>query len=142
MARTRPPISRTPSARSLCATLLAFGCADRGDSGAGDATVTLQSPEADSTVCGAPLHVEVDVRGFRLVPPVSDPEDAEAGTGHVDVMLNGQDADMIWDESTDIEGVADGLYQLKVELSNADHTPITPYAGDLVYITVDDGLCP
>ena len=55
-------------------------------------------------------------------------------------MLNGQDADMIWDESTDIEGVADGLYQLKVELSNADHTPITPYAGDLVYITVDDGL--
>ena len=45
-------------------------------------------------------------------------------------------------ERIGISEVADGLYQLKVELSNADHTAVEPYAGDFVYVTVDATRCP
>lgn len=116
-------------------------CADPGDSGETEATIRILTPEDGDTIYGTPLHVEVEVSGLRLVQPLDNPDEAEPGTGHVDVMLNGQDADMIGDETSDIPDVADGLYQLKVELSNADHTPIQPYAGDLIYITVEAARC-
>ena len=103
--------------------------------------VTIASPEDGATVCGSPLVVQVEVANLTLAAPVSDPADAAPGTGHVDIMLNGQDADMIWDDTAEIEDVADGAWQLKVELSGADHAPIEPYTYDLIYITVDALAC-
>lgn len=110
--------------------------------------MTLVTPQEGDVICGTPLHVELNVENFTLVEPevdengipIEDP-DAAAGSGHIDIMLNGQDAAMIWSESTDISSVEDGAWQLRVELSNADHSPVEPYVGSTVYITVDNSLC-
>ncbi len=124
---------------------LGLACTDAaGDSGlvnGGDPTIELVSPQEGDTVCGTPLAVEVFVANMVLVEPVEDVSFAESGTGHVDIALNGQDAAMVWSETTDLAEVADGAYQLKVELANADHTPVEPYAGDLAYITVSAAVC-
>lgn len=122
--------------------LTLWACAGGAVVNNGDPYVQILTPTEGETVCGDPLLVEVEVANLTLVPPVEDPEQAEAGTGHVDIMLNGQDADMVWETTAEIEGVEDGEYQLKVELSYADHTPVEPYAGDLIYITASEEVCP
>ncbi|MDP2316280.1 MAG: hypothetical protein Q8P41_25505 [Pseudomonadota bacterium] len=81
------------------------------------------------------------MEGLILVDPYAPEEDPEPGTGHIDLMLNGQDAVMGGAESLEVPDVADGVWQLKVELSNADHTPVQPYAGDFLYITVTEAAC-
>ena len=105
--------------------------------------ITRLSPADGDTVCRDPLPVVVDVEGLELVTPPADATQAVPGTGHIDVTLNGQDADMVWQTSFDVVGWTDpdGAYQLKVELSNADHSPVDPYAGDFVYITLSSGAC-
>ncbi|HND33539.1 MAG TPA: hypothetical protein PKY30_15615 [Myxococcota bacterium] len=107
----------------------------------GNPYIELLNPVEGATVCGTPLLVEVFVANLKLVEPVEDVDYAESGTGHVDISLNGQDAAMVWQEHADISDVPDGEYQLKVELSNADHTAVEPYAGDLAYITVSSAVC-
>ena len=119
--------------------LLMAGCVP--STSDGDPSISIVEPLDGTTVCGTPLHVEVDVENLELVAPVDDPENALPGTGHVDIMLNGQDAAMVAVTSTDVADVDEGEWQLKVELSNADHTPVEPYAGDLVYIVVSAGEC-
>lgn len=121
---------------------LALACTGGDDTGASNApSITLLQPADDAVVCGTPLVVVTEVTGIDLIEPYGDAEDAVPGTGHIDVALNGQDAVMGGEETVEIPEVADGLYQLKVELSNADHTPVEPYAGDLVYITVSAEAC-
>ena len=125
--------------------LLLLACSGPDDSAVingGDPYIKLLSPTEGDVVCGTPLSVAVEVANIVLVAPVEDPTTAEPGTGHVDIALNGQDASMIWTEQTDISEVADGEWQLKVELANADHSPVDPYAGDLAYITVSAAECP
>lgn len=107
----------------------------------GDPYIALLAPDDGDVVCGAPLRVEVEVANLELVAPVADVTTAEPGTGHIDITLNGQDAAMVWETETDLSDVADGEWQLKVELSNADHTAVEPYAGDLVYVTVSADAC-
>ncbi len=107
----------------------------------GDPFVAILSPAEEAVVCGDPLVVDLEVQNFILVEPVEDTGEALPGTGHVDVMLNGQDADMIWDTRSEISGVDDGYWQLKVELSGADHAPVEPYTYDLIYLTVDAAVC-
>ena len=108
-----------------------------------DASIALVEPVDGAVVCGSPLRVEVDVSGIELVDPYpSEPVEPQPGTGHVDVALNGQDLFMTKQVAFDVEDVDAGEWQLKVELSNADHTPIDPYAGDFVYLTVDPQACP
>lgn len=122
--------------------LTLWACAGGEVVGNGDPTIALLAPLEGETVCGDPLVVEVEVANIGLVAPLDDPEQAEEGTGHVDIMLNGQDAAMVGETTAEIEGVEDGKYQLKVELSYADHTPVVPYTGDLVYVTISDAVCP
>ena len=107
----------------------------------GDPSIAILAPKDGAVVCGSPLDVEVRVDGLELVAPVPDPADAEPGTGHVDVMLNGQDVAMVWETTIRVPDVEDGEYQLRVELSNADHTPVEPYAGALVYVDVSEAAC-
>jgi hypothetical protein len=126
--------------------LLLFGCAGGDDDSGrvaptGPASIEILSPTDESTICGTPLAIELAVEGLELVAPVADPSTAKPNTGHVDTMLNGQESIMVWAESYEVPDLADGLYQLKVELSSADHTPIEPYAGDFVYITVSAAVC-
>ena len=115
------------------------------DTAAGDiATIAILSPVDEATVCGAPLVVTTEVSGIMLVDPFPDDTDLpEPGTGHIDLAMNGQEEDewMFAGEQIVVTDIADGYYQLKVELSSADHTPIEPYAGDLVYITVAATAC-
>jgi hypothetical protein len=124
--------------------LLLFACTAAPDADTGDAaTIEILSPSDESVVCGAPLVIQTKVTNFVLVEPFTDDTDPEPGTGHVDVALNGQEEDdwMFGGETLALPDIADGYYQVRVELSNADHTPIEPYAGDLVYVTVDAGVC-
>jgi hypothetical protein len=129
----------------LTALLLPAACAgsaaDSGIADGDDPAIELLAPVDGATVCGTPLAVEVEVSNMELIPWEESPEDPQPGTGHVDIMLNGQDAAMVWVTTTEIEDIGDGEYQLKVELANADHTPVAPYAGDLAYITVSQVAC-
>jgi len=113
-----------------------------GDVDDGPASVAILAPADGEVVCGSPLVVETEVSGIDLIDPYDPPDPPPPGSGHLDVMLNGQDAAMSDQEVVEIALVEDGEYQLKVELSNADHTPLEPYAGDFLYITVDAGVCP
>lgn len=101
----------------------------------GGASVAILAPEDGARVCGTPLHVELAVEGLVF----GDPSDLDGP--HVDVMLNGQDVEMVAAETFDVPDVADAVWQLKVELSGADHAPIVPYAGDFVYVTVAASAC-
>ncbi len=123
--------------------MILLACTAATESGADEpATISLTAPADGATVCGTPLQITVEVGGLILLEPAEDDASAAPGTGHIDVTLNGQDAAMAWEERIGISEVADGLYQLKVELSNADHTAVEPYAGDFVYVTVDATRCP
>jgi hypothetical protein len=117
---------------------LLFGCPSGPE---GDPSLVILTPEDGSTVCGDPLHVEVQVENFELVPLVEG-EEPEPGTGHVDVWLNGQSAGMTELEAFDLEGVEPGEYQLRADLVLADHETLDPYVGDFVYVTVDPAACP
>jgi hypothetical protein len=115
-----------------------FACVD---GSLGDPSIVLIAPADGATVCGDPLHVEIAIDNFTLVDP-SEGSTPHPGEGHVDVTLNGQAVDMTPDASFDIPDVVDGEYQLAVELVNADHTALEPFAGDFVFITVDSTTCP
>jgi hypothetical protein len=106
----------------------------------GAPALLIAAPVDGTVVCGSPLHVELEVTDFVLVP-LTDGTDVEPGTGHVDVYLNGQPATMVEALSFDLPEVAPGAWQLRAELVNADHTAIDPYVGDLVYVTVDPDAC-
>lgn len=122
--------------------LLALGCTAGADTAEPSApSIVLLQPVDGSIVCGTPLDVVTEVAGIELVEPGGAEEDAIPGTGHVDVALNGQDAVMGGQQTLQIQAVEDGEYQLKVELSYADHTPVEPYAGDLAYIAVSADAC-
>ncbi len=125
--------------RLVPALLLALAC----QAGTEDpATVTILSPADGAVVCGSPLVVETEVTGITLVHPYEPPDPLPPDSGHLDVTLNGQDAAMTDQETVTIDEVPDGLYELAVELSDANHEPLEPYAGDVVVIEVDAGVCP
>jgi hypothetical protein len=115
--------------------LVLLGCGGEPEA----ASISILSPQDGAIVCGPLLVVELEVAGIELVDPYGGTE--EPGTGHIDIALNGQDVAMSDAERVEIPDVSDGVYQLKAELSNADHTPVEPYAGDFVYITVDAESC-
>ena len=129
---------------TLLFLLLACTGATPDDTASDIATIAILSPLDEATVCGAPLVVTTEVNGITLVDPFPDDTDLpEPGTGHIDLAMNGQEEDdwMFAGEQIVVTDIANGYYQLKVELSSADHTPIEPYAGDLVYIRVDASVC-
>lgn len=122
----------TGGVSTLLPWLFAIACGD-----AGTPAVRIVTPAADAVVCGDPLVVVLEVEDFVLAPVGDD-----GGDGHCDVSLNGQEVAMTADTTLEIPDVADGLYQLTAELVNADHSAITPYAGDTIYATVDATACP
>ncbi len=103
--------------------------------------VAIVSPVEGDRVCGSPLVVELDVRGITLVDPYDPPDPLPKDSAHIDCMLNGQDALMSADPHLEISGWEDGEYQLKVELSRADHAPLEPYAGDFLYLHLATAEC-
>lgn len=128
----------------LLLVMMACSTQDPGDSAVDDvASVTILSPADGATVCTT-FDVELDIRGVVLVDPYSPPDPLPEGAAHVDLTLNGVDAEMTQGESVTLgpPDIESGFtYQLKVELSAADHTPIDPYAGDFVYVTAETSAC-
>lgn len=122
----------------------ACATADTGDTAVVEvASVTILAPADGATVCTT-FDVDLDIRGVILVDPYSPPDPLPEGAAHVDLTLNGVDAEMAQTESVTLgpPNIESGFtYQLKVELSAADHTPIDPYAGDFVYVTAEDSAC-
>lgn len=134
----------------LVTLLLAqLGCAtaDSGDSAAGDTAacapaLTIVTPQDGDTVCSTAFPVELAITGLTLVDPYNPPDPLPACSGHVDLDLNGVDADMTGTETTTITTAEDGFeYRLKAELSNADHTPMEPYVGQSIFITASAAAC-
>lgn len=117
-------------ARPSLALLAACGC--------GPGEVLILSPQDGEVLCGDPMLLTLDVSGFTLVAPSGD-ETRREGRGHLDVLLNGQDAAMIWEEEARI-GVEPGVWRLRVELSYDDHSPTGAY--DELDLTVDRSVCP
>lgn len=105
-------------------------------------SIAILSPADDATVCNESLVIETRVENFVLVDPFDGGE--APGTGHIDLAINGQeDPDTMYGgETLTVPFLEPGfVYQLKVELSNADHTPVEPYAGDFVYVTASADAC-
>ncbi len=128
----------------LLFTMSACATADTRDSAVDEvASVAILAPADGATVCTT-FDVELDIRGVILVDPYDPPDPLPEGAAHVDLTLNGVDAEMAQTESVTLgpPNIETGFtYQLKVELSAADHTPIDPYAGDFVYVTAEDSAC-
>lgn len=122
--------------------LTLFGCAGEGpsDSGSCDPSIELVSPADGDTVCGSPLVIEATVSDFELTNEEID--DPPPCIGHLHVYLNGQEAAQADKGRVEVNDVADGTWQLRLDLQNADHTALTPYVGtDPVYITVAAAGC-
>jgi hypothetical protein len=117
------------------------GGADADGDADGDPFIAILSPEDGDVVCGDPMEVRVEVHGIVLVDPYNPPDPLPEDSGHIDVTLNGQDAVMSKEESFAIPDVGPGEWQLKAELSKSDHTPLEPYAGDFLYVTVAEEAC-
>ncbi len=121
----------------LCTLLVACESTPTYD---GPPTITLLEPADEATVCTT-FHVVMAIENLTLVDPNDPPDPLPPDSGHVDVMINGQDVEMLQGEELDITWDESPLLQLKAELSNADHTPIEPYAGDFVYVTTSAAAC-
>ncbi|MEQ1503571.1 MAG: hypothetical protein ABMB14_15140 [Myxococcota bacterium] len=107
----------------------------------GPPSLAFVAPTDGGVVCGSPLEIVLDVQNFELVDPYGDEADAEPGTGHVDLSLNGQVVNMTSDTSFTLPDIVPGEYQLRAELVNADHTSIEPYTGQTIYFEVDASAC-
>jgi hypothetical protein len=123
-------VSRWSPRLPLSLLLAACGC--------GPGEVTILSPVEGEVICGDPMDLALDVSGFKLVAPTND-ETRREGRGHLDVLLNGQEAAMIWEETARI-GVEPGVWRLRVELSYDDHSPTGAF--DELDFTVDAEACP
>ncbi len=107
-----------------------------------DPRITLLSPKEGDVVCGEPLQVEVQVENFTLTEEEGGVYDEPDGTGHAHVYLNGQEVLQGGGESMEVPGpIADGAWQVKVDLANANHSPVEPYTSDTAVITVDAAAC-
>lgn len=115
-----------------------IGCTGE-DSASGPIALTLLSPKDGDIVCGSPLRVETDVENFTLTNETI--EDAPSNVGHMHVYLNGQEVAQSEEEVVAISDVADGAWQLRVDLALANHEALDPYVGQTVYITVDHTVC-
>ncbi len=133
--------------RTSLLVLAVWGCSTPTDSAdtaepSGPPTIVILEPAPDATVCSTSFHVRLQIDHLTLVDPYTPPDPLPPNSGHVDVTLNGLDVDMIQGEELDIAAAQSGFeYQLKAELSNADHTPIEPYAGDFIYIKAEESAC-
>lgn len=127
-------------AAALLSVLLAACTGAPGDDTAGAPSLTLLSPADGDVVCGDPLHVVTAVENFRLTNDTV--EDPPPDLGHLHVYLNGQEVAQSDVETIDVSGVADGEWQLSLDISHADHSALDPYVGVFIYITVDHTLCP
>lgn len=133
----------------LLAILTGCGGADVDTAACGGAPcLTLVSPSDGETLCGDPLTVVVDVANFTLTNETV--EDPPPDLGHLHLYLNGQEVVQSETETVVLAdyptggdpGVDEGEWQLSLDLSMADHTPLEPYVGTLIYITIDHSLCP
>ncbi len=131
---------------SLAATLLAC-TGTNADSTSGAPSLTLISPVDGDTVCGGPLEVVTKVENFTLTNQTI--ENPPPNEGHMHVYLNGQEAAQSDSENVTITDepngdgapVNDGPWQLSLDLALADHSPLVPFVGTYIYITVDNTLC-
>jgi hypothetical protein len=124
----------------ILALLALTACSGADDTGDGAISLTLLSPADGATVCGDPLVVESDVENFTLTNETI--EDAPGDVGHIHVYLNGQEAAQSDKETIELSGIADGAYQLRLDLALANHLALDPYVGtDPIYITVDATVC-
>jgi hypothetical protein len=120
--------------------LLIVACSDGGSDSQDAPTLELLSPADGETVCGTPLVVETRVTNFTLTN--EDIEDPPPGVGHLHVYLNGQEAAQAGQETVEINDIADGDYQLKADLAQANHDALDPYVGtDPIYIKVHAKAC-
>jgi hypothetical protein len=101
-------------------------------------TVRIVVPEDGATVCGTPLHVELETTDFEWAPMGGE---AVEGEGHVDFTANGQAAGMTIEPAFDTQLDEDGTYVLAAGLVYADHTPYDPPAVDEITVQVDASVC-
>lgn len=123
-------MSRSCRLPSWLLSLAALGC--------GPGEIWILNPAESSLACGDPMRLELEVTNFKLVAPSGD-ETRREGQGHIDVLLNGQEAAMIWAEEARI-GVEPGVWRLRVELSYDDHSPTGAF--DELDFIVDPEVCP
>ncbi len=124
----------------MFALLLLFACTGTDDSASADGpTLRLVSPEDGDVVCGSPLVVVTELENFRLTnETVEDPPD---DLGHLHLLLNGQEVAQAESETIEVNDVADNEYQLSVDIAWADHSPVKPYQGVTIYVTVASSAC-
>lgn len=125
---------------ALAALLLLAACSTDPPA---DPSVRFLTPLDGDIVCGVSLAVALEVEGFELTSEIiTDPDELPEGVGHAHIYVNGQ---YIYEGDAESfrldQDLEPGEYQLKVDLANANHSPVEPYTDDVIYITVDAAAC-
>jgi len=130
-----------PARSPILFALLLLACTGNDDTA--DPTdapsLRLVSPADGAVVCGSPLVVVTELENFRLTNETI--EDPPPDLGHLHLYLNGQEVAQAEAETIEVSDVADNEYQLTVDIAHADHSPVKPYVGATIYVTVAASAC-
>ena len=132
--------SKTPTAVAPQATSAATKAAAAGAASTA-ARIKLVSPTAGASVTGDRLEVQVNITGLKLDgTKIGQPAAQNAGVGHWHVYVDGKYAglsvsDVISLPNDAMSSISSGQHEIKVQLHNTDHTPLTPEATDTVTVT-------
>lgn len=109
-------------------------------------SIKIVSPAAGWTAIGDRIEIQVSVTGLKLDgTKIGQPAAQNAGVGHWHVYVDGKYAglsvsDVISLPNDAMPSIAAGQHEIKVQLHNTDHTPLTPEATDTVSINVPTAL--
>jgi hypothetical protein len=98
-------------------------------------SITLLTPSDGDSVSG-PVDVEVEVEGLTLNPDAIGGTNVE-GEGHWHLLVDGELAMPVGEESASLEDLTPGEHTITVELHNNDHSPVTPRVADEATVTVE-----
>jgi hypothetical protein len=130
--------------------LLSIASADAVEAQAPSPSARVVSPSGGSTVRGPSVTVQVDVSGISLVRstvPVeltgNQPSANRPDEGHLHYMLDLRPMVMTTQRSHTFEDVTPGEHVLRVELTQNDHSPLSPpVVHEIRFTTVADPMLP
>lgn len=94
------------------------------------ATIAITKPANGSTVAGPTVHVEMSLKGGKLVATTS--QNLKPDEGHLHLKLDNELISMTGGLTSDIPNVKPGTHVVEVEYVASDHSPFEPrvFAGN------------
>lgn len=132
--------NKTTPTSAASATSAATAPATAAPGRSSEASIKIASPATGWTVSGDRLEVQVTVSGLKLDgTKIGQPAGQNPGVGHWHVYVDGKYAglsvtDVISLPNDAMPSIAAGQHEIKVQLHNTDHTPLTPEKTDTIMV--------